>query len=219
MYIFDWSVVSRNLHLLLPALQMTFRLAVLSEVLSLIVGLLVALARSSHSKALSAPASLYVDALRAVPLLVLLIWVYYGVSIVIGITFTAFQAGILSLGFFYGAYNAEIIRAGLQAVPRGQREAALTLGMSRWQASYVVVIPQAIRIVVPALANNFVGMMKDVTLVSVIGLSEFMQVARTVVSRTFRPFEIYTFVAGVYLLLTMIFSRFVAWSERMNPIH
>lgn len=219
MYHFDWSIVGRNLHLLLPALTVTFQLAITAEILALIVGLLVGMARTSNSKFLTIPSALYVDALRAVPLLVLLIWVYFGVSIVLNVSFTAFQAGIVSLGFFYGAYNAEIFRAGLQAVSRGQREAALTLGMSRWQASYIVVIPQAVRIVVPALANNFIGMMKDVTLVSVIGLSEFMQTARIIVSRTFRPFEIYTFVAVVYLIITLVFSRLMAWRERREIVH
>ena len=144
---------------------------------------------------------------------------YYGVSIVIGINFTAFQAGVLGLGLFYGAYSAEVFRSGLQAIPRGQREAALTLGLSRWQATYAVVLPQAIRIVTPALTNYFVGMIKDVTLIAVIGLTEFMRTAQTVVSRTFRPFEIYTFVAVVYLLLTITFSRVAAWMERRVPVN
>ena len=219
MYIFDWSVVTQNIHLLLPALGMTFKVAITSEIVALIVGLIAGLARSSQSKLLSVPAAIYIDAFRSVPLLVLLIWMYYGVSIVIGINFTAFQAGVLGLGLFYGAYSAEVFRSGLQAIPRGQREAALTLGLSRWQAMYAVVLPQAVRIVTPALTNYFIGMMKDATLVAVIGLTEFMRTAQTVVSRTFRPFEIYTFVAAVYLVLTMTFSRIVAWMERRIPVH
>lgn len=219
MYIFDWSVVTQNIHLLLPALEMTFKVAIASEILALVMGLIAALARSSPSKLLNVPAAIYIDTFRAIPLLVLLIWMYYGVSIVIGINFTAFQAGVLGLGLFYGAYTAEVFRSGLQAIPRGQREAALTLGLSRWQATYAVVLPQAIRIVTPALTNYFVGMMKDVTLIAVIGLTEFMRTAQTVVSRTFRPFEIYTFVALVYLILTITFSRIVAWMERRVPVH
>ena len=219
MYIFDWSVVTQNIHLLLPALEMTFKVAIASEILALVMGLIAALARSSPSKLLNVPAAIYIDTFRAIPLLVLLIWMYYGVSIVIGINFTAFQAGVLGLGLFYGAYTAEVFRSGLQAIPRGQREAALTLGLSRWQATYAVVLPQAIRIVTPALTNYFVGMMKDVTLIAVIGLTEFMRTAQTVVSRTFRPFEIYTFVALVYLILTITFSRIVAWMERRAPVH
>lgn len=219
MYIFDWSVVTQNIHLLLPALEMTFKVAIASEILALVMGLIAALARSSPSKLLNVPAAIYIDTFRAIPLLVLLIWMYYGVSIVIGINFTAFQAGVLGLGLFYGAYTAEVFRSGLQAIPRGQREAALTLGLSRWQATYAVVLPQAVRIVTPALTNYFVGMMKDVTLIAVIGLTEFMRTAQTVVSRTFRPFEIYTFVALVYLILTITFSRIVAWMERRVPVH
>lgn len=219
MYIFDWSVVGQNIHLLLPALGMTFKVAILAEIVALVAGLFAGLARSSPSKLLNVPAAIYIDTFRSIPLLVLLIWMYYGVSIVVGINFSAFQAGILGLGLFYGAYSAEVFRSGLQAIPRGQREAALTLGLSRWQATYAVVLPQAIRIVTPALTNYFVGMMKDVTLIAVIGLTEFMRSAQTVVSRTFRPFEIYTFVAAVYLILTMTFSRIVAWMERKVPVH
>ncbi len=219
MYIFDWSVVTQNIHLLLPALEMTFKVAIASEILALFMGLIAALARSSPSKLLNVPAAIYIDTFRAIPLLVLLIWMYYGVSIVIGINFTAFQAGVLGLGLFYGAYSAEVFRSGLQAIPRGQREAALTLGLSRWQATYAVVLPQAIRIVTPALTNYFVGMIKDVTLIAVIGLTEFMRTAQTVVSRTFRPFEIYTLVAVVYLLLTITFSRVAAWMERRVPVN
>jgi His/Glu/Gln/Arg/opine family amino acid ABC transporter permease subunit len=218
MYVFDWSVVTRNLHLLLPALQMTFKLSITAEILGLIVGLIAALARSSKSKVLSVPTALYVDAFRSVPLLVLLIWMYYGISIVIGVTLTPFQAGVLGLGLFYGAYLCEVFRSGLQAIPKGQREAALTLGLGRWQAMYYVVLPQAVRIVSPALVSSYIGMMKDATLVSVIGLTEFMRTAQTVVSRTFRPFEVYTFVAIVYLVLTLILGRVVAWLERRAPL-
>lgn len=111
-----------------------------------------------------------------------------------------------------------VFRSGLQAVPKGQREASLTLGLSRWQTARHVVIPQAVRIVIPALGNSFIGVLKDATLVSILGLNEIMRTAQNVVVTTFRPFEIYTFVAAVYLVLVLAFSRAVDWLERKVPI-
>ena len=125
---------------------------------------------------------------------------------------------MLGLGLLYGAFLAEVFRSGLQAVPAGQREAAYTLGLSRWQTASSIVIPQAVRIVIPALANSYVGMLKDATLVSVLGLNEIMRTAETVVVTTFRPFEVYTFVAGVYLVLVLVFSRLVSVLERRMPV-
>lgn len=217
-YTFDWSVVGDNMHVMLVALGITFAIAVASEILALIVGMIAALLRMQRSPLLRWPSIAFIDVFRAVPLLVLLIWLYYGLSIVLGLDLSAFQAGVLGLGLLYGAFLAEVFRSGLQAVPKGQREAAMTLGLGRWQTSRYVVIPQAIRIVIPALGNSFIGVLKDATLVSILGLNEIMRTAQNVVVTTFRPFEIYTFVAAVYLVLVLAFSRAVDLLERKVPI-
>ena len=161
---------------------------------------------------------MFIDVFRSIPVLVLLIWLYYGLSIVVGVNLTAFQAATLGLALVYGAFLAEVFRSDSEAVPAGQREASLTLGLTRFQTSKSIVLPQAVRIVIPALANSYVGMLKDATLASVLGLNEIMRTAQNVVANTFRPFEIYTFVAGVYLVLVLVFSRLVRILERRAPI-
>jgi His/Glu/Gln/Arg/opine family amino acid ABC transporter permease subunit len=213
-YNFDWTVINQYGWLLLDGLKVTFQVSIVGQIVALAIGLIVGIAKANKSPFLNVPASLFVDAFRAVPLLVLLIWLYYGLAIILNIDFSPFQAGVLGLGLLYGAFIAEIFRSGLQAVPVGQREAAMTLGLSRFQTATRIVIPQAVRIVTPALANTYVGMVKDATLVSVVGLTEIMRTAQTIVVTTFRPFEIYTFVAAVYLVIVLIFSRLVGLLER-----
>ena len=128
------------------------------------------------------------------------------------------QAGVLGLGLLYGANLAEVFRAGLEAVPVGQREAALTLGLSRRQAMQSVVLPQATRIVIPPLGNYWIGILKDSTLVSILGIQEIMRTAQNTVLENFRPFEIYTTVAVIYVILVLIFSRIIALLERRLPL-
>src|SRR5262249_46481322 len=162
-YTFDWKVVWDNSGLLLRALGITFKISILAEIASLVIGLAIAIVRVQKNRFLQWLAIGFIDAFRAVPLLVLLIWLYYGVTILPGLNFSALQAGVLGLGLLYGANLAEVFRAGLEAVPGGQREAALTLGLSRRQAMQSVVLPQAVRIVVPPLGNAWIGVLKDST--------------------------------------------------------
>ncbi|MGZ4416332.1 MAG: amino acid ABC transporter permease [Gaiellaceae bacterium] len=217
-YTFDWKVVWDNSGLLLRALGMTFKISILAEIASLIIGLAIAIIRIQKNRFLQWLAIGFIDAFRAVPLLVLLIWLYYGVTIVTGLNFSALQAGVLGLGLLYGANLAEVFRAGLEAVSGGQREAALTLGLSRRQAMQSVVLPQAIRIVVPPLGNAWIGVLKDSTLVSILGIQEIMRTAQNTVLENFRPFEIYSTVAVIYLILVFIFSRIIALLERRMPL-
>ena len=143
-YDFDWTVINEYGGLLLGALKVTFAVSIVAEILALILGLIVGIAKSQSSLLARLPASIFIDGFRSVPLLVLLIWLYYGLSILVGISFTPFVAGVLGLGLLYGAFLAEVFRSGLQAVPAGQREAAYTLGLSRWQTASSIVIPQAV---------------------------------------------------------------------------
>jgi His/Glu/Gln/Arg/opine family amino acid ABC transporter permease subunit len=217
-YTFDWSVVDAYWEVLVRALRVTFEVSIASEIVALVLGLVLALARMHASPFIRLPAIAFIDFFRAVPLLVLLIWLYYGVSLVLGVTFSTFQAGVMGLGLMYAAFLAEVFRSGLEAIPKGQREAALTLGMSRRQTSRFIVLPQAIRLVIPALANSYIGVLKDATLVSILGLNEIMRTAQNIVVTTFRPFEIYTFVALVYLVIVLAFGRLVSILERRAPI-
>jgi His/Glu/Gln/Arg/opine family amino acid ABC transporter permease subunit len=217
-YAFDWTVVWDNVGILLRALLITFKISILAEILSLVIGLAIAIIRIQKQPILRWLAIGFIDVFRAVPLLVLLIWLYYGVTILTGLDFSALQAGVLGLGLLYGANLAEVFRAGLEAVPAGQREAALTLGLSRRQAMQSVVLPQATRIVIPPLGNYWIGVLKDSTLVSILGIQEIMRTAQNTVLENFRPFEIYTTVAVIYVILVLIFSRIIAVLERRLPL-
>jgi polar amino acid transport system permease protein len=176
--------------------------------------LLLAVSLLSPYKALRWLARSYVECFRAIPLLVLLLWVYYGLPAVSGLQFGAFSAGVMSLALSDAAFEAEVFRAGLQSVAKGQREAAETLGLSRWSTLRYVVFPQAIRTILPALGNQFVYVLKMSSLVSVIGLQEFTRRANELNVTEYRPLEIYTFLVFEYLLLILLASWGVRRMER-----
>jgi len=163
-------------------------------------------------------AQLYINIFRAIPLFVFIIWLYYGLPIMLGINFPPVTAGVICLSMQYAGWLAEIYRAGIGAIPRGQREAALSLGLTPLQAFRDVVFPQALRIIVPPIGNNFVGMLKDSSLVSIIGVFELVRQANLAVSLTFRPFEFYTVVAVLFIVLTQLLSHGVTRLERRMRI-
>ncbi len=150
---------------------------------SVIGGTLLALAGLSANPALRWINRIYVEVFRAIPLLVLLLWIYYGLPTLLGITFPVFWAGLVTLALSDAAFEAEIFRAGIQSVPKGQREAAHTLGLSRWHTFRRIVLPQAIRYILPALGNQFIYVLKMSSLVSVIGFQELTRRANDRSSR------------------------------------
>ena len=203
-----------NIEFLVSGVGMTLALSVTAIVISVMMGLLLAVSLLSPFKALRWSARTYVECFRAIPLLVLLLWVYYGLPVVSGLQFGAFAAGVMSLALSDAAFEAEVFRAGLQSVARGQREAAETLGLSRWITLRYVVFPQAIRTILPALGNQFVYVLKMSSLVSVIGLQEFTRRANELNVTEYRPLEIYTFLVLEYLLLILLASWGVRSLER-----
>jgi len=156
----------------------------------------------------------YVEALRAVPLLVLLLWVYYGLPVVLGIELNVFSAGLLTLALSDAAFEAEIFRAGIQSVGVGQSEAASSLGLSRWQSMRLVILPQAVRRILPALGNQFVYVLKMSSLISVIGYQELTRRSNELVLVEYRPLEIYTMLVIEYLALILLASWGVRRLER-----
>jgi His/Glu/Gln/Arg/opine family amino acid ABC transporter permease subunit len=212
-YTFDWRVVSERGFLLLWGLQWTIGISVISMALSLVFGLGVALLRLSTIPPLRNIATLYINVSRAIPLFVFIIWVYYGLSIVIGVNFAPLVAGVACLTLQYAGWLAEIFRSGIQAVDKGQWEASYSLGMSPTQSFGSIILPQAFRITIPPIANMFVGMLKDSSLVSIIGVFELIRQTQLAVSQTFRPFELYTAATAIYLLLTLGAARVVSMLE------
>jgi polar amino acid transport system permease protein len=192
-------------------LVVTFQITIVSMLFALILGLVAGLGRTSRSNAVNTIASLYVEVIRGIPLLVQLFWIYYALSRFVRLGSNV--SAVLGLSVCYGAYIGETFRAGIQSIPKGQMEAARALGLTRGQAMRHIVIPQAVRIVLPPVGNEFIAMLKDSSLVSVLAISDMLRRAREYASRTFAYFESYTLVALVYLVLTLIFSRVVYYIE------
>lgn len=215
---FRWDFVFDRWELLAEGLTTTLYVSLLGMIVALILGLVIALLRMSKFRLVSWLAQLYINIFRAIPLFVFIIWLYYGLPIVLGINFDPITAGVLCLGLQYAGWLAEIYRSGIGAIGRGQREAALSLGLSRYQTFWDVVFPQAFRIMLPPMGNNFVGMLKDSSLVGIIGVFELVRQAQLAVSQTFRPFEFYTAIAIVYIVLTQLLSQGVNALERRQRI-
>ncbi|MFY7782368.1 MAG: amino acid ABC transporter permease, partial [Tagaea sp.] len=199
----------KNLAFLADGLIATITISVAAIVLSVVVGALLAMAGMAQARAWRWLNRVYVEVFRAVPVLVLLLWVYYGLPVVAGIQFSVMIAGIATLAISDAAFEAEIFRAGIQSVPVGQSEAAKSLGLTRWQTMRLIVLPQAIRKILPALGNQFVYVLKMSSLVSVVGYQELTRRAQELVLIEYRPLEIYTMLVLEYLLLILVVSWLV----------
>ena len=189
----------------------TFEVTVLSIVFALVLGLLTGLGRISRVKIVNRIATVYVEVVRGIPLLVQLFYIYYALGKIVQVP--RITAAVIAMTVCYGAYMGEIFRAGIQAVPRGQMEAALALGLTRGQALRRIILPQTIRIVLPPIGNEFIALLKDSSLVSILAVSDLLRRGREYASKTFFYFESYTVVALIYLVMTLFFSRLVAIME------
>jgi polar amino acid transport system permease protein len=156
----------------------------------------------------------YVEAFRSIPILVMILWVYYGLPVILGINMSAFSAGVFALAVCDSAFEAEIFRAGIQSIARGQHEAAESIGLSYFDKMRYIILPQAIRRILPPLGNQFVYMLKMSSLVSVVGLAELTRQANELVVTEYRPLEIYSFLVLEYLVLIVIVSQGVRWLEQ-----
>jgi His/Glu/Gln/Arg/opine family amino acid ABC transporter permease subunit len=213
-YEFAWGPVRDRLDLILLGAWLNVWVTAISFVLACALGIGIALMRGSGIALLRAPAFAYVQVLRGVPLLVFLYWVYFGVAIVVGLNFSAVQAGIVALSLTGSAYTAEIFRGGLNAIDAGQAEASRSLGLSRLGTYRDVLLPQMIRIVVPPLGNVFVGLLKGSTLLSIIAVHDMVSVANDLNINFFTPFEAFTAVAVILVALVAVFSAGVSVLER-----
>jgi His/Glu/Gln/Arg/opine family amino acid ABC transporter permease subunit len=200
---YDWSLIWENKGAFWHGLLTALSVAAVAIVISVAVGLVLALARMGKPP-LSWLAAAYINVFRGVPALVSVIWVYFGWSLLLGISFTVFQAGVIALVLLYGAFIAEIYRAALEAIPRGQREAGLALGMHPVRVFVQVVLPQATKIAIPNIGSMFIGMVKDTSTFTVIGLLEVVRVTQNLNSSTFQPFVLYTAAAGVYVIAAFV---------------
>jgi polar amino acid transport system permease protein len=201
----DPAFISKWGPFILAGIPVTLFVSVCSIVLAVVFALFGALGRLSRNPTIYAVATLYVSLVRGTPLIVQIIFVYLALP-QFGLVIPALPAGILALSFNYGAYLTEIFRAGVEAIPRGQREAAQALGMTERSIMQRVVLPQAIRIVIPAIGNDFISMTKDSALVSLITIDEVFWRAQNAGTQSFRTFEALTIAATVYWVMTIVFS-------------
>jgi His/Glu/Gln/Arg/opine family amino acid ABC transporter permease subunit len=166
-------------------------------------GLLLAVMRTSRAP-ITWIAVIYINVFRGMPALVTVLWIYFGVALLFGINFSVFQAGVIALSLLYSAFMAEIFRSALGAIPPGHREAGQALGMKPSRVFFSVVLPQAIKIALPNIGSMFIGMMKDTSTFTIIGLLEVVRVTQNLVSQTYQPFVFYTAAALIYVLAAFV---------------
>ena len=189
----------------------TFGVTLASIFFALILGLLAGLGRIAKTKAVNLVATVYVEVIRGIPLLVQLFYIYYALGPLLHLKGPT--SAILAMSICYGAYMGEIFRAGIQSIPKGQMEAALALGMSRTQALWKVILPQTAKVILPPIGNEFIALLKDSSLVSILAVSDLLRRGREYASTTFYYLQAYTIVALIYLIMTLGFSRLVGMME------
>ncbi len=220
-YVIDPTTQSgwTNVKFLISGMGATIQISLIAAVMSIVIGLLVALPGLSEKRGWRLVNRVYVEFIRAIPLLPMLFWVFYGLPIVfqsmgMNIPIDPFWGAIITLALSDSAFTAEIYRAGIQSIARGQREAAQTIGLNYMQTMRYVILPQAIRRILPPLANQFIYIVKMSAFASVIGMQELTRRANELVVTEYRPLEIYTLLIFEYLILVLIISAGVRWLER-----
>ena len=209
-----WDFVLEIIPKLAKASILTVELTVAGIAIGIVLGLVISLCRISGVKFLALTAKMYVDFFRGTPLLVQVMIIHYAFPVVFGYVPVALVSGIIALGLNSAAYVAEISRAGIQSIDKGQMEAGRSLGMTWGQTMRLVILPQALKVSIPPLGNEFIALLKDSSLVSVISVEELMNTGRLIMGKTPRAMEIWLSVAIMYLVLTTTISMFVNYTER-----
>jgi polar amino acid transport system permease protein len=201
-----------SINVILPdGIITTFEVTLMSMFFSLIIGVFVGLGRISRIFILNRIATIYVEVVRGIPLLVQLFYIYYALGKLIQVPPIA--SAVIAMSICYGAYIGEIFRAGIISIPKGQMEAAISLGMTRSQSLMKIILPQTVKVVLPPIGNEFIAMLKDSSLVSILAVADLLRRGREYASKTFNYFETFTVIAIIYLILTLFFSRIVGMIE------
>lgn len=211
---FDISLIIDSLPLLGIGALVTIEITAVAVALGTLIGLFVGIAELSRYWYFRVPSKIYVDFIRGTPLLVQIFIIYFALPIILGVRVEPFVAAVAACSINSGAYVAEIFRAGIQSIDKGQMEAGRSLGMSWGQTMIHIVIPQAFRRIIPQLGNEFIAMLKDSSLVSVIGFEELTRKGQLIIASTYGSLEIWTAVAIIYLIMTLSITRFVAFLEK-----
>lgn len=210
----DFELIEKALPILLLGAGVTIEITAVSVFIGFCIGLFVGIARICKVKVLRILAAIYADCIRGTPLLVQIFLIYFALPILTEHRVEPFVAAVAACGINSGAYVSEIFRAGIQAIDVGQMEAGRSLGLSWWQTMYYIILPQAVRNILPPLGNEFIAMLKDSSLVSVIGFEELTRRGQLIIAQTYGSFEIWSTVAIFYLIMTLAISRVVAMLEK-----
>ncbi|NSW86364.1 MAG: amino acid ABC transporter permease [Syntrophobacteraceae bacterium] len=221
---FDFSVISKNItyfmigsypHGRLGGVALTLYLAVASCILSFLGGLFLGMLSVSKFRVIRYSATAVINAVRGIPLLMVIFWMYFLLPALMGRTMPESRTVIAALTIFTSAYMAEIVRAGIEGIPRGQTEAAISTGLHPWQAMFYIVLPQGLRNMVPSFVNQFVSLIKDTSLAFIVGVSELTHVATQINNRTMiYPAEIFFFIAVIYFIICYAFTSLSRWLEK-----
>ena len=208
------ELIRENGVYLLSAMGKTLELTFLSLIFASIIGLLFGMLNVSKKKALHVIANLYIDCIRGVPLIVLAFFVYFGIPLATGIRLSALVAGIIALSLNAGAYMAEIVRAGIQSVDKGQMEASRSLGLTYGKSMRLIIIPQAVKTMIPSIINQFIITLKDTSILSVIGFPELTNMGKTISGNTFKVLQTWAIVAIFYMMVIITLSKIAKKIER-----
>lgn len=208
------ALLDQTWMVLLKSMGKTLELTALSLFFASILGLIFGMLNVSKKKWLNVIANIYIDVIRGIPLIVFAFFVYFGIPMGTGIKLSALSAGVICLSLNAGAYMAEIVRGGIQSVDRGQMEAARSLGLPYGKSMRKVVLPQAIRTMIPSIINQFIITLKDTSILSVIGFPELTKAGKTIIARNFEAFKMWAIVAVMYLVVITILSKTAKAIER-----
>lgn len=208
-----WSYVLEILPPLLHALWLATQATVLGFAAACAVGLPLALARRSKRRWLSASAAGFIEFVRSTPLLVQLFFLYFSLPMLIGLALPSMAVAVVGLGLHYGTYLSEVYRSGIEAIPKGQWEAAKALNLTRSQTWRQIILPQAIPPVIPVMGNYLIVMFKETPLLSAVSLGEMLLVSKQLISESYRPFEPYTLIGVLFLVVSLPASWLVRWAE------
>ena len=211
---FNFDLIVNSFPLLLLGAVITVKITAMSVALGIVIGLFAGIARICRVRPLRFLAAVYVDFFRGTPLLVQIFLFYFAVPVITGQRIDPYVAAVGSCGINSGAYVAEIVRAGIQSIDEGQMEAGRSLGMTWAQTMRYIIVPQAIKRVIPPLGNEFIALLKDSSLVSVIGFEELTRRGQLIIAKTYGSLEIWFSVAIIYLVMTLSISRLVAYLEK-----
>lgn len=214
MYQWNWNVIWQYKYVFLKGAATTLWLTLLIVVFGTILGILIGMIRRSNVPILPVIAKIYIEIFRAFPTLVLLIWFYYVAPIMFGFQFSPFNTAFVALSISLSAFVAETFRAAIESIPKNQFESGITLGLSQTQTMLYIILPQAVKNMLPNLLGLYVTQLKNTSLASVIAVDELLHKSSTISSSTYRPLEIYTAVAVIYIAIVIPFSLLASWTEK-----